>query len=61
MNWNYARYGLETVRQIIVTGKGPSIAGTVSFETVLSENSKWHKPGQTDVQNLRRCRAVEHA
>ena len=40
MNWNYARYGLETVRQIIVTGKGPSIAGTVSFETVLSENSK---------------------
>jgi long-chain acyl-CoA synthetase len=34
-----ASEGLETVRHFIVTGEGPSIAGTVSFETLSSENS----------------------
>ena len=29
---------LETVRQMTVTGKGPSVAGTVSFEALFSEN-----------------------
>jgi long-chain acyl-CoA synthetase len=33
-----ASEGLLTVRQIVVTGEGPSIAGTTSFETLLSES-----------------------
>jgi long-chain acyl-CoA synthetase len=33
-----ASEGLQTISQIIVAGKGPSIAGTTPFETLLAQN-----------------------